>query len=222
MPTQLTKAFIYNEETKTQIPCLFNPPDYSFTKSNTWSVTPVTGSNVPTPQFGGGGNLKMTFELFFDTYVGAESSMVDVRTYTEPLLKLMKIDSSTVNADPNAKKGRPPICSFHWGNYWSFKGVVESITLKFTLFTSSGKPVRATASMGMLQVQDDGTYPAQNPTSGGEGVRASHTVEWGETLDLIAYREYGNATKWRPIALANDLDDPRALRPGQRLVVPEI
>jgi hypothetical protein len=222
MATQLQKAYILNNETQAQIPCLFNPPDYSFTKANTWSTTPLTGSDVPPPQFGGGGNLKMTFELFFDTYTGDEGSMTDVRTYTEPLLNLMKIDPSTVSADANAKKGRPPICTFHWGTYWSFKGVVESITLKFTLFTSAGLPVRATASMGMLQVQDDGTYPAQNPTSGGEGVRASHTVEWGETLDLIAYRQYGDATKWRPLALANDMDDPRSLRPGQKLVVPEI
>ncbi len=222
MATQLQKAYILNNETQAQIPCLFNPPDYSFTKANTWTATPLTGADVPPPQFGGGGNLKMTFELFFDTYTGDEGSMTDVRTYTEPLLNLMKIDPSTVSADANAKKGRPPICTFHWGTYWSFKGVVESITLKFTLFTSAGLPVRATASMGMLQVQDDGTYPAQNPTSGGEGVRASHTVEWGETLDLIAYRQYGDATKWRPLALANDMDDPRSLRPGQKLVVPEI
>jgi len=83
-------------------------------------------------------------------------------------------------------------------------------------------PVRATASMSMLQVKDAGTYPAQNPTSGGEGVRATHTVEWGDTLDLIAFREYGDATKWRPLAQANNLEDPRALRPGQKLVVPDI
>jgi hypothetical protein len=222
MATQLQKAYILNNETHEQIPCLFNPTDYSFSKANTWSVQPLTGANVPPPQFGGGGNLKMSFELFFDTYKGAEAEMADVRTYTEKLLNLMKIDSSTVNADPNAQKGRPPICTFHWGDYWSFKGVIENISLKFTLFTSQGKPVRATATIAMLQVKEEGTYPAQNPTSGGEGVRASYVVQWGDTLDLIAYREYGDATKWRPLALANGLEDPRALRPGQRLVVPDI
>jgi len=222
MPTQLQKAYILNNETQAQVSCLFNPTDYSFTKANTWTATPLTGADVPAPQFGGGGNLKMTFELFFDTYTGDEASMTDVRTYTEKLLNLMKIDPSTLNADTNAKKGRPPVCTFHWGNYWSFKGVIENITIKFTLFTSQGLPVRATASMTMLQVKDDGTYPAQNPTSGGEGMRAARTVEWGDTLDLIAFREYGDATKWRPLAQANNLEDPRALRPGQKLVVPDI
>jgi nucleoid-associated protein YgaU len=222
MATQLQKAYILNNDTDDQVPCLFNPPDYTFTKANTYSSTPVTGANVTPPHFGGGGNLKMTFELFFDTYVGAEGDMEDVRTYTDALLELMAIEPSTVSADSNAKKGRPPICTFHWGTSWSFKGVIDNITLKFTLFTSAGKPVRATASMSMLQVKDEDDQPAQNPTSGGEGVRATHTVDWGETLDLIAFRQYGDATKWRPIALANDMDDPRSLRPGQKLVVPDI
>jgi hypothetical protein len=222
MATQLQKAYILNNDTGAQIPCLYNPPDYTMTKTNTFSTTPVTGSNVTPPQFGGGGNVKMNFELFFDTYVGEESSMTSVKTYTDPLLELMEIESSTVSADANAKKGRPPICTFMWGTSWSFKGFIDSLTLKFTLFTSQGTPVRATATMSMMQVKDDDAQPAQNPTSGGEGVRATHTVDWGETLDLIAYRQYGDATKWRSIALANDLDDPRSLRPGQKLVVPEI
>jgi nucleoid-associated protein YgaU len=48
------------------------------------------------------------------------------------------------------------------------------------------------------------------------------TVRDGDTLPAIAYREYGDATQWRPIATANDLSNPLALTPGASLVVPRI
>jgi nucleoid-associated protein YgaU len=39
---------------------------------------------------------------------------------------------------------------------------------------------------------------------------------------LIAARAYDNPRLWRPIALINGLDDPRALTVGQQLVVPKL
>lgn len=220
---QLQKAFIYNEDKSAKaLDCLFNPTEYSFRKGNTWDVKPLPGQNVPNANFTGGDVMTMSFQLLFDTYSGqSEEDDQDVREYTEKLLMLMKIDTSLHNSNDTVA-GRPPIVSFHWGDYWSFKGVITSVELRFTLFTGQGKPVRATAQVSLQQFEELGTYPRQNPTSGGEGVRASRMVEAGDTLDLIAYQEYGDATRWRPIAVANHLENPRALRPGQRLVVPEL
>jgi LysM repeat protein len=223
MAAQLQKAFIYDEDHKRKaLECLFNPTEYSFRKGNSWDVKSLPGQNVPSANFTGGDVMTMSFQLFFDTYSGAsEDADQDVRDYTEKLLTLMKIDTSLNNGN-NTVAGRPPIVSFHWGNYWSFKGVITNVELRFTLFTGQGKPVRATANVTLQQFEELGTYPRQNPTSGGEGVRASHVVQPGDTLDLIAYQEYGDATQWRPIARANHLENPRAIRPGQRLVVPEL
>lgn len=220
---QLQKAFIYNEDKHAKaLDCLFNPTEYSFHKGNTWDVKPLPGQNVPNANFTGGDVMTMSFQLLFDTYSGqSEEDDQDVREYTEKLLMLMKIDT-TLHSSNDTVAGRPPIVSFHWGDYWSFKGVITSVELRFTLFTGQGKPVRATAQVSLQQFEELGTYPRQNPTSGGEGVRASRMVEVGDTLDLIAYQEYGDATRWRPLAVANHLENPRALRPGQRLVVPEL
>ena len=136
-----------------------------------------------------------------------------MRDYTEKLLTYMKVDPNTVQSDA-ASAGRPPVCSFHWGNYWTFKGVITAVNLTFTLFDGTGKPVRARANVTLQQIQPEGLFPAQNPTSGGDGMRARHMVEDGDTLDLIAYQEYGDPTRWRAIALANGIDNPRALRAG--------
>jgi nucleoid-associated protein YgaU len=49
-----------------------------------------------------------------------------------------------------------------------------------------------------------------------------HTVVQGETLSTVAWRAYGNPALWRPIAIRNDIDDPRSLPVGLRLLVPQL
>ena len=46
------------------------------------------------------------------------------------------------------------------------------------------------------------------------------TVVEGDTLALIAYREYGDPTLWRRIADANRMSRVRRLTPGAALLVP--
>jgi hypothetical protein len=220
MPTTLTKAQLiatnpFNKSNIVTLDCLFNPSDYSFSKANSWKSDSLKGNNVPKADFQGGGVMSMKFQLFFDTY----DKGTDVRTAcTDKLLTMMKI----VESDSKKNVGQPPYVEFHWGTTWSFKGVIKSINLKFTLFNPDGTPVRATADLELQQALDEKMYAGQNPTSGGDGARASRLVRPGDTLDLISYQEYGDPTLWRHLAEANRLEDPRALRPGQRLVVPSL
>ncbi|MBA7608209.1 hypothetical protein ES703_15385 [subsurface metagenome] len=50
-----------------------------------------------------------------------------------------------------------------------------------------------------------------------------HIVRKGETLSNISYKYYGSASKWQKILNANRkaIKDPRKLRPGTRLIIPE-
>jgi len=44
----------------------------------------------------------------------------------------------------------------------------------------------------------------------------------GDTLSGIAAQEYLDPAQWRPIALANDLDDPLRLPVGRPIRVPRL
>jgi nucleoid-associated protein YgaU len=44
-------------------------------------------------------------------------------------------------------------------------------------------------------------------------------VKEGDTIDWIAFDEYGDCAMWRYIADTNGLDDPGRLRPGQVLAI---
>lgn len=110
---------------------------------------------------------------------------------------------------------------FIWGKF-QFEGVITSISQQFTMFSSKGYPVRAMLDVQIQQFRDNGMLPAQNPTSGGRGGERVWTVQQGETLQWIAYQEYGNPNRWRSIADANRLTSVRRLTPGTRLVIPTI
>lgn len=49
-----------------------------------------------------------------------------------------------------------------------------------------------------------------------------YRVSEGETLSRIAAREYGDPALWRPIALLNDIANPRSLRVGLDLQIPRL
>jgi hypothetical protein len=216
---QFAKAEIQNVDRPgdTTVKCMFNPKEYSFSKSNTWSAPSANGGNVGEYEFGGGEPAKLTLQLLFDTY----ESQADVRAeYTDKVWKLMMVDDTV--RDHKTGKGRPPKVRFQWGLAWSFEAVITSITQKFTMFKEDGTPVRATLDVSFQQVVDQLYYPKQNPTSGGAGGGRQWTVKDGDTLTSIAYAEYGDSNRWRAIADANRLVHVRRLRPGMILEIPSL
>jgi nucleoid-associated protein YgaU len=219
VPVKPTKARIYNVDKggALVVECLFNPTEYKFTKTNTWEKDKTPKRNVSMLNFQGGAAMTLTVSLLFDTYMTADQP--DVRKYTEKVLDLMKIDPALKAA--KGKGSRPPRVIFAWGDFWGFQSVITSITQTFTMFLATGKPVRAKLDVTFTQVESDGTYPKTNPTSYAE-VSKLRVVGPGETIDSIAFQEYGDPTHWRVIADHNDLDDPLRLRPGQRLAIPPV
>jgi nucleoid-associated protein YgaU len=208
----MPKAFLENIDTGDKIDVLFNPKEYKISKSNSYQAAKTSGGNVPKMTFSNGQPASMTVQLFFDTYEDKK----DVRVHTDKIAALMEVK---VKDEGKGKKLRPPQVKFHWGVSWTFKAVITQMSQNFTLFLPDGTPVRAIVDLTMQQVEDDKKKPGQNPTSGGLGGRRTHIVGAGETLDLIAYEELGDASEWRRIADLNGIHDPLYLRPGSLLVV---
>jgi nucleoid-associated protein YgaU len=208
------------------IECMFNPTSYTLAKSNVWLASETKGSNIPPLEFSSGSPATLTMQLFFDTYRTAQKGVADDvrKAYTGKILNLMLVDEKLKDAKNN--KSRPPRVRFQWGKAWLFNAVITSVSQQFTLFLGNGTPVRATLDVTFQQVEDavqgqsDRPFPGTNPTSGGTGGERVWTVTEGDTLAWIAYKEYGDATLWRPIAACNRLTQVRRLRPGMLLEIP--
>jgi nucleoid-associated protein YgaU len=211
---QLEKATITNlDNTGEKVECLFRPKEYSFSKKNNWTPGKMVGSNFEQPTFNGSDPQTLRLELIFDTF----EEGTDVRRRTEVLWSMMKLSPQRI--EPTTNRGVPPHIEFRWGKLGSFEAVITSLSEKFTLFHPSGYPLRSYVTIDLLQATASDTWARQNPTSGARQGYAVHTVKEGETIDWIAFKEYGSSDAYRHLAAANGIDDPTRLMPGQRLLI---
>lgn len=205
------KLVIRSIETGDKVECMFNPSEYTVTKTNEWIIDTKRGENVPDLDFKGGDSKELTLKLFFDSSLAG----YDVRRETEKLCKLMDVRKKSTDSG----KGRPPMVICQWGKVRLFKAVIKEISQQYTLFRDDGTPVRANVTAIFIQAQEENTFRPQNPTTSGQYGHKRWVVKEGDTIDLIAFHEYNDSSMWRYIADINGLGNPGKLRPGQVLVI---
>jgi hypothetical protein len=204
----LEKAKLMNVDKNTTQDVLFNPKEYSVQKSVQWEPHKSPGLDLPEQEFTSGNPSVLSVELFFDTYEDKK----DVRKeHTEKIMTLALVD---------ADKHRPPLVMFSWGGF-QFKGVIESLTLRYTMFLPDGKPCRATANLSIKESETAAEQLQRKPRNSPDHSKR-RTVKMGETLALIAHEEYDDPAEWRRIADANDIVDPKDVKPGTVLTLPPI
>jgi hypothetical protein len=194
-------------EGQDEFSALFNPTEYTLAKTNQIAEAAIPGLEAPILQYVHGNTRTLSMDLYFDTY----EEGTDVRDATDNVYDLLLIDPDT---------HAPPICDIAWGSF-TFRGVVDSVSGKFTLFLADGTPVRATLSVNFKEFLDIDAMVQVQPTQSADH-RKTRVVRSGDRIDNIANEEYGDPGKWRPIAEANDMDDPDQLEPGHVLVIPAL
>lgn len=198
-----------------EIRVLFNPTSYSISKSVRYSGQPQTELNSPLLTFGGGESRRLSLRLFFDVTEPVGGRRVeDVRELTNKLGALTRIERG---------KDRPPVCDIAWGSNppansdFPFAGVVSSLKQEFTLFEKNGKPLRAELDVEFTEFV--GWEESQRET---DPEFTTRVVRRDDTLSSIAAEVYGDPSRWRVIADANRLDDPRRLPVGTLLNIPKV
>lgn len=207
----LAKVLITVEHTREQFSVLFNPEEYTINKDNNFASQAVPGLSGPLIQFVHGNLRTLEMELFFDTWTNADLLKRDVRELTNKVIKLMEI-----NPDLHA----PPILVVSWASL-QFRCVLARVSQKFIMFADDGKPVRARLTCTFNEFID-AEREAKEIKRQTADVSKVHTVVEGETLSTIAGKTYEDPRMWRPIALENEIDDPRSIRPGQSLRIPKL
>jgi nucleoid-associated protein YgaU len=216
MAVQKAKLKIENGET---IECLFNPKDYTVTKTNNWKAEAKQGSTAAKPSYTGGNPWEMTLQLLFDSTL--LKPKMTVKQVTQTLFDAMDATCGE-GAGTGGKKNtkRPPTVTFEYG-WFSFVAVVKNLSVQYTLFQPDGEPIRADVKLALMQYELE-RPKGQNPTTHGDGGLGAHVVRDGDSLASIAHQVYGDPTQWRAIAVANGIDDPLRLRSGRMLSVPRL
>jgi hypothetical protein len=196
-----------NQEIRAQ----FNPEEYSINKDNNVAVQPIPGLSAPLIQYVNGNLRTLEMELFFDTWDSKDAVKQDVRGLTNRVVALMDIDS-----DLHA----PPRLNVSWASL-QMDCVLAKVSQKFIMFAANGYPVRARLSCTFNEVIDPEQEIKRINKQTADYTKA-HIVGDGETLSGIATVFYKDPRLWRPIAIANEIDDPRSIAIGQSLIIPSL
>jgi contractile injection system tube protein/LysM domain-containing protein len=207
----LAKIQIMVEHTGESFNVLFNPEEYTINKDNNFASQAIPGLSGPLLQFVHGNMRTLEMELFFDTYDTNSFSKQDVRDLTNRVVNLTAIDPELHG---------PPILRVSWASL-QFRCVLARVSQKFILFADDGRPVRARLNVTFNEYID-ADREAKEIARQTANFSKVHVVTQGETISLIAAKYYDNAQVWRPIAVINDLSDPRDLFAGQSLRIPAL
>ena len=234
MTVQLAKAelrkldanFENEVERETWATVQFNPETLKVSFANQVATPSGSGDQRGTParQFVGAGTTKLAVQLWFDVGAqqGEDGAVDDVRQLTKKV-------AYYITPKKEGDKFVPPGVRFLWGSF-QFDGIMESLEESLEFFSPQGKPLRAAVSFALTQqkITEFVFRPTESPppganrgASGAAGADASPPgtkplaqASDGSSLQAMAAAQ-GKQDQWQQIALANDIENPRLLPPGQ-------
>ena len=189
----------------------YNPSEYSLAWGAKYASGNGMGKQGAEKEFVGETPGTLSFKLTIDGFTKAntdnENKAADVSEDIKKLKALLEVEEQDSD---------PPECTFEWG-LLIFRGKVDSLNAHYTMFSSEGKPLRATIDISISQAK--------------RGVKAKddavdttklQVVEQEKELSEVANDVYNDPAAWRPIAVANGIKNPRLMIVGMALVVPPL
>jgi nucleoid-associated protein YgaU len=200
------------------ITVLFNPSEYSIDRANAYKATAVPGLASPILHFVNGECDQLNMELFLDDFTDPQGPTSLLKKEKDPVIKRLKAIASLLEIDRDLHAPSP--VRFNWGPM-EFQAVIEKLGRKITKFHPDGTPARATLSVSFKEYRTL-REQLESPRRESADKTKRRVVVGRDSLWAIAGREYDDPAEWVRIARANDLDDPREIRPGDWLRLPPI
>jgi hypothetical protein len=196
-------------------------------------------------QFVGAGTTKLALQLWFDVtaYAPGKAPAQDVRELTQRVAYYITPKArSDQGGGGGGGRGRrrgggggggggggqqqqpqfaPPAVRFLWGSF-QFDGIMEQLEENLEFWSSDGRPLRASVSLGLSQQkitfafnQEKAGGASSGPAAGATpGTRPLAQAPEGSTVPGLASAA-GAGGSWQAIAAANGIEDPLRLPAGQ-------
>jgi hypothetical protein len=148
---------------KLQVEAQYNPKELEIKRTVPWSKPAESNKGNQKSKQEGGIHLEftgaegrtMTLELLFDGYETAAGEPFYIADVTKQIEKLETL-ASVRDTKPKAPEDmrRPHRCMVIWGDTFGSEGfrcVIDSLSVKYTMFDTKGKPLRATATVSLKE-----------------------------------------------------------------------
>ncbi|HTR49774.1 MAG TPA: hypothetical protein VMJ10_03640 [Kofleriaceae bacterium] len=135
----------------TTVKAQYNPKELQIDKNVPWSKVNQANQSQAAQggqgihlEFTGAEGRTMSIEMLFDGY--------ETNTSIVPQVKALEWLTSVLQPDAQQEAlRRPHRCVAVWGNDISFRCVINSLQTKYTMFSSSGTPLRATCTVKLME-----------------------------------------------------------------------
>lgn len=199
------------DRSKRPFEVMLNPSSYSRDLVIDYNETPALGQHGGEPRFSAYRPETASFDLVLDG-TGVTGNSSDVKTLVRQL--------EAVVYGYDGSQHEPAPVRVLWGSLILF-GRLTSLSLSYTLFKSSGEPLRAKATLS-LKGYMSATEESLRANRSSPDLTHHVLVQAGDTLPLLCYRIYQDSAYYAEIARINGLDGFRDLAPGTRLYFPPL
>ncbi|SDU58282.1 CIS tube protein [Desulfobacula phenolica] len=196
---------------------MLNPTDYSQERYIEYDQTKAMGQLGSDQKFSAIKPEKLSFKILLDgtgavQYPGAGSSPPSVKDLFQ---KLHKITYEYIG-----DKHEPSVVQVLWGEL-VFYGRLSSQKSENILFNSEGESLR---SWTTLFFESFISKEEEAKTANKSSPDLSHAVTFmdGDTLPLLCYRIYKDASYYAKVARANNIINFRRIKPGTRIWFPPL
>jgi hypothetical protein len=202
-----------------------NPETYTIAKTIEYNQDQAQGTDALQQRYAKTVPQNMDFEFVFDGTgvlpaggIPFASSIISAAKPVNIVDAIAKFKK--VVYDYNGDNHEPPYVKLYWGTLL-FKGRLTNLSITYKLFKPDGTPIRAVAKCTFQGSVDDTIRVAiTNPSS--PDLTHLRTVMEGDTLPLMTYRIYDDASLYLEVARVNKLTNFRKLVVGQQLFFPPI
>lgn len=217
-PGNITKLLIegYSDPSATSglmgsIEAVVNPESYTLDYTIQYQLSDELGAPAPTQIFTRMDTGNLQLELLADG-TGVIPMTMTVDAYVEAVKNIAYDYQGTVH--------RPNYLKISWGNL-TYICVCEKISVKYTLFNSSGQALRAVITLTLQESIAFATKIMEAQTSSPD-LTHIRTVMAGDTLPLMTYRIYGDPAFYVEVARVNGLNSIHDIRPGDEIYFPPL
>ena len=216
-PCKIDSGKISVDTPKSSFEVMINPSGYSHGFSIKSNKKSAQGDSGVAPRFSGVQPETVGFDIVIDgTGVVSPSASrkvpPDAKTQVQELKDVVYIYDGAKHA--------PNIVRLLWGSLIFF-GVLETMSLEYTMFKPSGEPLRAKIKLafsGFISKEEESLRAKRSSPD------LDHIVEVksGDTLPLLCYRIYQDSSYYAEVAKVNHLVNFRSLNPGDRIHFPPL
>ena len=202
---------------------MFNPESYSFSYTNDYQKYQGINTSGRTAKYSLTRSRQLSLKLIIDdssATAGLFAGLSSVGPFPRKTVHDRVEEFLDFTARMDGELHAPRYLRIEWGDLL-FDCRLESVNVSYTLFSRSGIAIRAELDTVFIEDLEESKRLKQENKSSPD-LTHTRTVTTGDNLPLMTHRIYRDPSYYIKIAQANQLNNFRKLRSGEKLKFPPI